>query len=90
MTLLQHYSVPRRQRVSAELTAKQMVHLQLPLPVYDPFRVEQEGEGRELWQAQVPPPFPVELTSSYLGDDASVSVRFQCSSNLFNYDTIAW
>ena len=53
----------------------------------DPFHVEQEVAARQVLQAQVPLSFPVELYSTYLGDDAMVPVRIQCLSNLFHYDT---
>ena len=43
---------------------------------------------RKVLHAPVPLPlFPVELNSSYFGDDATIPVRFQSSSIFFNYDT---
>ena len=49
--------------------------------------VGQEVVGRKLMYAHAPLSFPVELYSTYLGDDAMVPVRIQCLSNLFHYDT---
>ena len=52
----------------------------------DPIHVAQEVVGRKLLYAHAPLSFPVELYSTYLGDDAMVPVRVQCVSNLFTYD----